>query len=140
MYHDTEYGRVLNMQKLHRVLNIAQYGWICLNRTWIRLNMSEYFDNRQGSEYVSCNTWREATLQADEHLLRDRRIQNPGVLWKNSYSFNYFCQKLLLKFLRGFLNWIGFKYVRVLNHCVKSTEPKYCVFSGLYFPVRRFNP
>ena len=42
--------------------------------------MSEYFDDRQGSEYVSCNTWREATLQADEHFLRDRRIQNPGVL------------------------------------------------------------
>ena len=39
---DSKYGRVLNMQELHRVLNMAQYGWICLNRMWICLNMSGF--------------------------------------------------------------------------------------------------
>ena len=34
--------QVLNMQELHRVLNKSQYGLICLNRTWICLNMSEF--------------------------------------------------------------------------------------------------
>ena len=38
---DSEFDRVLNMQKLHRVLNMPRYDWICLNRTWICLNMSE---------------------------------------------------------------------------------------------------
>ena len=39
---DSEYGRVLNMQELYRFLDIPQNGWICLNRTWICLNMSEF--------------------------------------------------------------------------------------------------
>ena len=30
-----EYGRFLNMQELHKVLNVPQYGWICFIRTWI---------------------------------------------------------------------------------------------------------
>ena len=42
-----KYARILNMagfwlHKLHRVLNMPQYSWICLNRTWICLNMSEF--------------------------------------------------------------------------------------------------
>ena len=45
----SEHGRVLNMQELHRVVNMPQ----CLNRTgkyvWI-------YDNTQGSGYVSYNT------------------------------------------------------------------------------------
>ena len=52
---DSEYGRVLNMQELHRVLNMSQYSWICMSRTC----MPEYVwidDNRQGSEQVSYNT------------------------------------------------------------------------------------
>ena len=40
--YDSEYNRVLNMKELHRVLNISQYGWICLNRTWMYLNMSKF--------------------------------------------------------------------------------------------------
>ena len=28
--------------KLHRILNMPQYGWICLNWTWICLKMSEF--------------------------------------------------------------------------------------------------
>ena len=41
--------------------------------------MSEYiciYDIRQYSEYVSNNTQCEVTLQINEYLLRDRRIQN----------------------------------------------------------------
>ena len=38
---DYGYGRVLNMQELHRVLNMPQYGWLCLNRTWI-CHMSKF--------------------------------------------------------------------------------------------------
>ena len=44
------------------------------------VNMPEYariFDNRQGSEYVSCNTQREVTLQVNHYLLGDGCIQNP---------------------------------------------------------------
>ena len=50
----------LNTQELHKVLNMP-------------LNMAEYvwiYDNKQGYEYVSYNTWCEVTLQV-EYLLRD---------------------------------------------------------------------
>ena len=56
----SKYSSVLNMQGLHRVLNMPQYVWI--------------FDNRQGSEFVSCNTCCEDSLQVNGNLLRDRRI------------------------------------------------------------------
>ena len=39
---DSQYGWVLNMQELHRILNMPKYSWTCLNRTWICLNMSEF--------------------------------------------------------------------------------------------------
>ena len=42
--------------------------------------MSKYvwiYDNKQGSEYVSHNTYRVVTLQLNEYLLRERNIQNP---------------------------------------------------------------
>ena len=51
------------MQELHRVLNMWQYAWICLNL--------------RGSEYVSYNTKREVTLEVNENLLRERHIQKP---------------------------------------------------------------
>ena len=38
----SKYARILNMAELRMVLNMPQYGWICLNRTWICLNMSEF--------------------------------------------------------------------------------------------------
>ena len=41
--------------------------------------MPEYvcmYDNRQGSEYVLYNTQREVTLQINDYLLTDGRIQN----------------------------------------------------------------
>ena len=40
-YARTEYGRILNIQKVHKVLNLPQYDWIGLNSAWICLNMSE---------------------------------------------------------------------------------------------------
>ena len=43
---------------------------------------------------------REVTLQVNEHLSRDRRIQN--LFGKIIIFFNYFCKKLRLAFLRGF--------------------------------------
>ena len=46
----------------------------------IWVNMSKYvwiYDNKQGSEYVSHNTYRGVTLQLNEYLLRERNIQNP---------------------------------------------------------------
>ena len=72
------------------------------------MNMPEYiliFDNRQGSEYVSDNTQREFTLQANEYLLRD---SEPGQrskmerFGKMILVFNYLCKKLHLKSLRWF--------------------------------------
>ena len=33
-------------------------------------------DNRTGFEYISYSTWHKITLQVNEHLLRDRCIQN----------------------------------------------------------------
>ena len=39
---DSKYARVVNMQELHKVLNMPEYNWICLNWTWIGLNMSEF--------------------------------------------------------------------------------------------------
>ena len=35
------------------------------------------YNNRQGSENLSYNTYREITLQVNEYLLRDKHIQNP---------------------------------------------------------------
>ena len=38
----SKYASTLNMKQLHKVLNMPQYGWICLNWTWICLKMSEF--------------------------------------------------------------------------------------------------
>ena len=37
-----KYARIRYMQELHRVLKKLQYGWLCLNRTRICLNMSDF--------------------------------------------------------------------------------------------------
>ena len=43
-----KYAEILNMakfwisQELHRVLNMLQYFWMCLNKAWIYLNMSAF--------------------------------------------------------------------------------------------------
>ena len=38
----SECASILNMKQLYRVLNMPQYGWICLNWTWICLKMCEF--------------------------------------------------------------------------------------------------
>ena len=92
------YDRVLNIsralhmpvfwiQKLHRVLNMPQCGWIYLNWTWICLKTSEFtIINRLLNMFIQYIV----TLQLTEYLLRD--IQNwsktwDGALWKNNYNF-----------------------------------------------------
>ena len=55
--------------------------------------MSEYvgvYNNRQGSEYVSCNALCDVTLQVNEYLFRDGCIQNPVKDLKIIITFDYF--------------------------------------------------
>ena len=43
------------------------------------MNFPKYiriYDNKRGSEYVLYNTYRKVTLQVNEYLLSDSRIQN----------------------------------------------------------------
>ena len=39
---NSEFDRVLNMQEVHRVINMLQYGLKCLNKMRICLNLSEF--------------------------------------------------------------------------------------------------
>ena len=80
---DFEYTSVLNLKQVHRVLNLPEHGWLCLNWTWIRLKMSEFTIINS-----TLNIWH--TIHSAEYLLRD--IQNrwkicDRELWKNNYSF-----------------------------------------------------
>ena len=62
-----------------RVLQGFKYGTLWLNMSEKDVNMPEYvwiIINRQGSEYVSYNTWWNVTLQINEYLLRYRCIPN----------------------------------------------------------------
>ena len=46
------------MQELHGVLSMSQYGWACLNRTSMDVNIPEYIwykDNRKRCKYASHN-------------------------------------------------------------------------------------
>ena len=88
------------------------------------VNITEYFliyDKRQGSEYVSYNTWREVTLQTNEYLLRDGRIQNPVKgLTQSSFEKQFqlliaFPKHSILNLREGSEYVVGFKYVSVLN-------------------------
>ena len=83
------------MQELHRVLNMPQYGWIYLNRTWICLNMSGF-------------TIIEFTLQVHEYLLRDGHIQKLVKDLIIYVAFDYFRKTFHLKSLRGFWICVGF--------------------------------
>ena len=88
------------------------------------VNITEYFliyDKRQGSEYVSYNTWCEVTLQTNEYLLRDGRIQNPVKgLTQSSFEKQFqlliaFPKNSILNLREGSEYVVGFKYVSVLN-------------------------
>ena len=60
------------------------------------------YDNRQVSEYISYNKYCEVTLQVNECLLKDRRIQNLVKRCKMEHFgkifiiFIYFCEKFNL--------------------------------------------
>ena len=41
-WQSSKYVRILNIQELHRVLDMSQYRWLCLNGTWICLNMYKF--------------------------------------------------------------------------------------------------
>ena len=74
------------------------------------MNMPEYiwiYDKRQGSEYVSYNTYREVILLVDEYLQRQTNSESAQrskiiCFGKIILVFNYFFKKLRLKSLRGF--------------------------------------
>ena len=70
IWQGSEYARVTGFQIYH---NMAEYVLIGYEYDWI----TEYVwieDNRQGSEYVSHNTYSEVSLQVNEYLSRDRCI------------------------------------------------------------------
>ena len=72
---------VLKFQELHRVLNMSQYGWICLDRTWICLSVSEFIIKFRGlkmSRFWICLIQYIARVYStvNEYLLRDGRMQN----------------------------------------------------------------
>ena len=129
IHQNSEYGRVLNIWTLHGVLNMPeymylnvsqvlnmpralnmqelhrdkQYDYICPNRTWISLNMFEFsIIARVLNMYHTIHTVR-VTLQVNEYLLRDGRIQNPAKDLKMErfgkiILLNDFAKKLNLKF------------------------------------------
>ena len=88
IYLGSKYARILNMQELHRVLDMPQYRWVCLNGTWICLNMSifwiidrtlMYHPIRSArSLYKLMNTCWEINLFRTCSKIWD------GALWKNS--------------------------------------------------------
>ena len=118
---------------------MPQDGLACLNKTWIRLNMSEFsIIDRVLNIYHTINI----TLQVNDYLLRNRRIQNPvkDLRWIALEKWLWFliifvknsifkmvlnmCQVLnmwVLKILK--FSWIwqgseyasGYNYGRVLN-------------------------
>ena len=111
------------MQELQRVLNLPQNGWICLKRTWIYLNMTEYM-----SIYRVLNM----SYTIDSARLLYKLMINYGemgmlrTLSKIIVS-NYFCKNTSSWIFERFLNmcrilnmsgfWIfqDHQYARVLN-------------------------
>ena len=91
---NSEYGRVLNMQELHRVLNRSQYVWICLKRTWISLNMSEFtIMDRVLNIYHIIHSVRSLYKLMSAYW-------ETGVFGKIFIVFNYYSKKHDLNFLR----------------------------------------
>ena len=43
---------------------------------WIGHDYVSIYDNKQGSENLSYNTYREMTLQVNEYVLQDKHISN----------------------------------------------------------------
>ena len=113
------YGRVFNMRALHsildisdvlnmpgfwiwlhKVLNMPQYGWIYLNKTWICLNMSEFTIINRCLNMI--------TLRVNGYLLTDRRMQNPIYYLRWSALEKLLLQKTQSQILRGLWVCVGF--------------------------------
>ena len=125
IWQSSAYGRVFNMRALHsildisevlnmpgfwiwlhKVLNMPQYGWIYLNKTWICLNMSEFTIINRFLNMV--------TVRVNGYLLTDRCMQNP-IYYLRWSALEKLCKKLNLKSWEGYEYVSDFKYVRVLN-------------------------
>ena len=109
------YVRVLNMQELHRALNMPQYGWICLNRMWICLDMSEStMIDRVLNIYHTIHSARSLCKLMNAYweigVFRMRSKIKDGL-------FNYFNKKSILNLWEGSEYESCFIHVRVLNIC-----------------------
>ena len=119
IWQSSAYGRVFNMRALHsildisevlnmpgfwiwlhKVLNMPQYGWIYLNKTWICLNMSEFTIINRFLNMV--------TLRVNGYLLTDRRMQNPIYYLRWSALGKLLLQKTQSQILRGLWVCVGF--------------------------------
>ena len=105
---DSKYTGFLHMQALHKVLNMPECGWICLNVVWI--NCSNYDSVSQGFKYVSdCNA----------------RAPNIARLWiYNGYTVYWIRQNMrgyalimlnMLEYPWIYLNKQSSEYTRILN-------------------------
>ena len=119
IWQSSAYGRVFNMRALHsildisevlnmpgfwiwlhKVLNMPQYGWIYLNKTWICLNMSEFTIINRFLNMI--------TLRVNGYLLTDRRMQNPIYYLRWSALEKLLLQKTQSQILRGLWVCVGF--------------------------------
>ena len=107
------------MQELHRNLNMQQYGWICLNRTWICLIMYEFMIiDKVLNMYRTTHIMRSLYKLMGTYwgLFGTQSKINNVELWKNNYSFlTIFAKYFILNFWEYSEYVLGFKYVKVLN-------------------------
>ena len=87
----SEYGSVLNIQRIRRVLHMPQDDWIFLNKTWICLNMSEFtiidralnmsntIQSERSPYKLMSSYWKMGVFRTLSNI-KDR------TLWKNNYS------------------------------------------------------
>ena len=106
---------------LRMVLNVSQYGWICLNETWICLNISEFtiIDKLLNMYHTIHRTRSLYNLMSSYWEIRVFRTQSKiknGAFWKNNYSFLLFFWKKSISNLWEVSEYmLDFKYIRVLN-------------------------
>ena len=111
------------MQELHRVVNMPQYGWICLNMTWTCLNMSEFriirFLNKYHTIHDTCIQCK-VNLQVNEYLLRGRCIQCQvkDLRWsplEKQLQLLFLQKNSILNLWQGLEYVLDFKYINLLN-------------------------
>ena len=115
----SKYAMVLNMQELHRVLNMLQYGWICLNKVWIWLHL--FYENRVLNMYHAiysvrspCRLMNTYWVLAYSELGQRFKMEH---FRKIVIILNYFFAKnSILNLWEGSEYYVSvFNYVRVLN-------------------------